>query len=97
MQRFNVSEGQIARRDASGRWQPFMLFQIDRARRMLQAGAPLGRALPGRIGLELRTIVIGGERILSKLHASRGDVFARRPVLRTLDWFYMLYRALIVY
>ena len=36
----------------------------------------------GRIGLELRMIVMGGNRILEKLQASRGDVFRHRPVLQ---------------
>ncbi len=48
--------------------------QIERARKLLQAGAPLGRALKGRIGLELRMTILGGEAILRKL--------ARRSRLR---------------
>jgi phytoene/squalene synthetase len=68
--------------------------KIGRARRMLEAGAPLGRVLKGRVGLELRTIVLGGERILRKLQNSGGDVFRHRPVLDKRDWFQMLARAL---
>jgi squalene synthase HpnC len=92
---YGVTEAQIAARDAGGAWPRFMAGQIERARRMLQAGAPLGRVLRGRIGLELRMIVLGGERILRKLHDSRGDVFAQRPVLKAADWGYMFARALI--
>ncbi len=91
---YRIEEAQIARGDAGGAWRPFMLFQIERARRLLQAGAPLGKRLPGRIGLELRMIILGGERILKKLHASGGDVFRARPVLKAPDWLYMTYRAL---
>jgi hypothetical protein len=61
---------------------------------MLQSGAPLGRALTGRIGLELRMIVAGGLRILEKIERVRGDVFRRRPVLRPLDWPLMFWRSL---
>ena len=61
---------------------------------MLEAGAPLGRVLKGRVGLELRTIVLGGERILTKLYGNDGDVFRHRPVLDKRDWFQMLARAL---
>ncbi len=96
LQLFSVSEDQIARQHANGNWRAFMFYQIDRARRMLQAGAPLGSALPGRIGLELRMIVMGGERILKKLHDRGGDIYRFRPVLRPMDWVYMLYRSLIV-
>ena len=71
-----------------------MRAQIERARKMLQAGAPLGKVLKGRMGLELRLIILGGERILKKLHDSGGDVFRRRPVLNWRDWIYMSWRAL---
>lgn len=93
MRKFGISESQIAASDASGNWPAFMSFQIERARNMLNSGAPLGSVLPGRIGLELRTIVCGGTRILEKLHAIRGDVFRHRPVLRSSDWAIMLYRS----
>ena len=94
MRKYNISEAQIAAGDTSGAWGMFMEFEIERARRLLQSGAPLGMILPGRIGLEMRTIIAGGERILYKLHKSRGDMFNHRPVLRPWDWAYMLYRSL---
>lgn len=97
MKRFGVGEEQIARCDTSGAWNDFMHFQIDRAAAMLNAGAPLGRTLRGRVGLELRTIVCGGSRIVEKLRASSGDVFRQRPVLRPFDWLGMIYRATFAY
>lgn len=93
MRKYNITESQIAEGNAAGTWALFMEFEIERARRLLQSGAPLGLVLPGRIGLEMRTIIAGGERILHKLHKSRGDMFSQRPVLRPWDWAYMLYRA----
>ncbi len=97
MAEYAVTEPQIANRDAGSNWRDLMLFQVDRTRRMLLAGAPLGRTLPGRIGLELRMIVMGGNRILEKLQASGGDVFRHRPVLSPFDWVIMLYRSLLAY
>ncbi len=94
MEKFGVTEAQIARGDAGGTWWPFMRFQIERARRLLAAGAPLGKHLPGRIGLELRLIVAGGEAILRKLYERQGDVFHHRPVLTAGDWVRMGWRAL---
>lgn len=93
MRRFRVTENHIAQRHADGDWQAFMLFQIERARRLLNAGAPLVKRLPGRLGWELRLIVTGGETILRKLHRSRGDVFMQRPQLTLRDWPSMAYRA----
>lgn len=95
LKRYRIEERQIAEGDTGGAWRPFMAFQIERARRILQAGAPLGKALRGRIGLELRLIILGGETILRKLHKSGGDVFRGRPVLKPADWPAMLLRALL--
>ena len=94
MARFGVSERQIAARETGGGWSALMAFQVQRARAMLERGAPLALALPGRIGLEIRTVVQGGLRILEKLERARGDVFRHRPVLRAWDWPLLLGRAL---
>ena len=93
MARFGISERQIAEGRCDALWQQFMKGQIERARRLLQAGAPLGFALKGRIGFEMRLIILGGERILMQLHASRGDMFRQRPKLGWTDWLNMLWRA----
>jgi squalene synthase HpnC len=95
MARFGISEQQIAEGRVDALWQQFMKTQIERARKMLQAGAPLGRALPGRIGLEMRLIILGGSRILEKLHDSKGDVFNQRPTLTSGDWLSMAWKALV--
>jgi len=52
MARFGIDEAPHFSRDASDPWRAFMQFQIDRARAMLLQGAPLGRRLRGRFGLE---------------------------------------------
>lgn len=94
LQRYRISEARIARGDASGTWSSFMQLQIERARKLLQAGAPLGLQLRGRIGLEMRLIIMGGSRILEQLHNQHGDMFNHRPKLGPRDWLVMGYRAL---
>jgi squalene synthase HpnC len=96
MARFGVNEAQIAARSASDGWWDLMRFQIQRARNMMLAGAPLATRLPGRIGLEIRTVVQGGLRILEKIENARGDIFSHRPVLGPFDWPLMLTRALVM-
>jgi squalene synthase HpnC len=93
MARFGVDERDIAARTSGPEWQNLIAYQTDRARAMLESGAPLAKALPGRIGLELRMIVQGGLRILEMLDAAHGDMFRHRPVLRPADWALMLWRA----
>lgn len=92
--RFGLSDADIARGETSEKWRTFMAFQIARTRALLFSGAPLGRMLTGRIGLELRMTTAGGARILEKIEHVRGDIFARRPVLKAYDWPLMLVRSL---
>lgn len=94
MAKYHVDAAQIAAANTGGAWQPFMLSQIERARRLLNSGAPLAKLVGGRFGLELRLIVLGGETILRKIHKARGDIFNQRPVIKPLDWPFVFARAL---
>ena len=89
-----VGERHLAEKLCDPAWQSLMKFQVERTRALMLKGAPLGRSLPGRIGLEIRATVQGGLRILEKIERAGYDVFRRRPVLRMLDWPLMLARAL---
>jgi squalene synthase HpnC len=93
MHQFSISERQIAAGDTGAQWSRFMAFQVVRARKLMESGAPLAFALKGRIGLELRMIVAGGLRILEKIERVGGDVFRHRPVLSPLDWPLMFWRS----
>ena len=93
MRRFGVTESQLAAADANAAFAGLMRFEIERTRAMLHAGAPLGRMLRGRIGLEIRVTVAGGDTILQKILNANCDVFRARPALRPLDWISMLFRA----
>lgn len=93
MSKHGVTERHVAGQLCDRNWAALMSFQVERARALLQSGAPLGRALPGRIGLEIRVTVQGGLRILEKIERARYDVFRQRPVLRWHDWPLLIARA----
>lgn len=94
LRRFGVTEETIANAQANTAWKALMQEQVTACRALLHFGQPLGRRLPGRIGLELRLIVQGGLRILEKIEHVDFDVFRRRPTLGAYDWTLMLARAL---
>lgn len=94
MQRFGVDEEDIARARADERWRALMAFECDRTRALLVSGWPLARALPGRLGLEIRATVHGSATILDKIDAVGGDVFRHRPTLGKWDWARMVTTAL---
>lgn len=87
---YGMSEDQIAQGISNDAWRALMKFQVDRARVMMVSGKPLGSILTGRIGLEMRMIIAGGLRILSKLENAQYDMFRHRPVLKPFDWVIML-------
>lgn len=95
MREFGITEAQIASQHVNRNWEKFMLFNIDRAQTMLNEGKPLERILPGRIGLEMRMIIGGGDRILYKLRNVHGDVFKHRPQLKAWDWPLILLKSLL--
>ena len=99
MARFGVDEATLdgmARTVApvTANWQALLAFEVQRARAMMLEGAPLARALPGRIGWELRLVVLGGLRILERIEAVGYDVFRHRPALGRGDWARLAWRAL---
>ena len=87
---YGISEEQIAQCICDDAWRALMKFQVDRARALMLTGKPLGNILTGRIGLEMRMIIVGGLRILSKLENAQYDMFRHRPVLKPFDWVIML-------
>jgi hypothetical protein len=83
------------RPDRRRRQRPLAALSHSKWRALLQSGRPLVRALPWRLGLELSAVIAGGTRILDRIAAVGGDVFAHRPVLRTWDWCTVAYHALV--
>ena len=88
LQRFGVTEDDIAHRTSNQAMARLMEYQVTRATAMLSAGAPLCERLSGRVGLELRLIVLGGLRILQRLKHQQNNVFSR-PRLSTTDWMWV--------
>jgi squalene synthase HpnC len=95
LRRFGVSDDHIAQARVDDGWRALLAFEVARARGLLESGRPLTRALPWRVGLEMSVIISGGLRILDRIDAVGGDVFAHRPVLATTDWFVVAWRALV--
>jgi phytoene synthase len=93
MRRFGVTEAHLREGRCDSAWVSLMKFQVERAEALMRSGEPLGRSLPGRIGLEIRVTVQGGLRILEKLAQAGYDMFRNRPVLKPMDWPLLFFRA----
>jgi squalene synthase HpnC len=93
LERFGVTEEQLAQSQINDAWRNLMRFEVDRARAMMLSGASLALRLPGRIGWELRLVIQGGLRILERIDANDYDVFRHRPTLGKTDWPLLVWRA----
>ena len=92
--RFDVSLDHIGGGIADARWQRLMRFETARTRALFDEGRLLTRRMPWRAGLELRAVIAGGLRILERIDAVGGDVFAHRPQLGKRDWLLLAWRVL---
>ncbi len=81
LRRFHCTEEDFRRESATPEFRDLIRFQIERTRAYLMWGRPLGRMLPGRIGLEIDVIVAGGLLILREIERLNWDVLSRRPVV----------------
>jgi len=94
MRKYQVNEAALQNRISNTAMQNLVQLQIQRAKALLLAGAPLGNKLAGRIGLEIRMIIQGGMHILQKLENNGGNVFLR-PRLKKSDYLGMFWNALL--
>lgn len=88
-----VSEAHISQRRSDGPMLHLMRKQYERANKLLNAGAPLGKNLKGRFGFEIRLIIAAGSRVIQKLHQQNSDLFSR-PRLNKADWLWIFWKAL---
>lgn len=96
LNRFGISEDQIAEGRWSPEWAALIDEQISQSQALMGEGAALVHQLPGRMGWEIRLTIQGGLRILEKIRRVRGDIFRFRPQLKTGDWLRMGSRALFM-
>jgi squalene synthase HpnC len=87
-----ISESEIFSQKSSEALRNLMQKQYQRAKKLLDAGAPLGKRLPGRLGLEIRLIIVAADKVLEKRFANR-QVF-QRPRLYFYDYPSLLWKAL---
>ena len=92
MEQFGVTEDDIRNNVTNPASRRLIEFQIRRTVKLMQSGAPLGKVLKGRMGLELRMTIMGGSRILYRLNQQYDDVFSR-PRLSKWDIVWVIWKA----
>ncbi|MEK6406017.1 MAG: squalene synthase HpnC [Acidobacteriota bacterium] len=85
LSRFDLTVDDLMRRGAGDGFKRLMKFEVERAREMFARGKTLCTSVGGRLGLELRSVWLGGMRILERIEQNGYDVFSHRPVITSMD------------
>ncbi|MDT9686114.1 squalene synthase HpnC [Streptomyces sp. TRM76323] len=79
MARFHVTEADLARPTAGASVRALVAYEAERARALLDEGAPLVGSVHGRLRLLLAGFVAGGHAALDAIRAARYDVLPGPP------------------
>lgn len=93
MTRFGINERDILERRASEGFRALLRFQIERTRRLFEAGRTLPERVRPPLRWELRLVWLGGMRIMDHVEAGNYDTLAWRPTVTKTDWLRLLFRA----
>ncbi|HEY8980091.1 MAG TPA: squalene synthase HpnC [Streptomyces sp.] len=84
MKRFHVTEADLAAEHTGASLRALVAFEAERARQLLNEGAPLVGSVTGRLRLLLAGFVAGGRAALHAISAVRYDVLSGPPKPGTL-------------
>lgn len=81
MQRFGVTEQEIATRRATPQFRELMKFEVARAREWFERGLPLASKVDKALAIDIELFTRGGQEILNAIERQDFDVLTRRPAI----------------
>jgi squalene synthase HpnC len=81
LERFGVTEADVARREATPEFRRLMHFEVERAQELFDRGAQLERLVDRRARLDLRLFRLGGEAVLKAIRKQHYDTLSARPTI----------------
>lgn len=94
LHRAGYSEEKLFAHLCDASFKSLLRFQVERTEALFRLGAPLAELTGGRLGLELRCVILGGMGILKKIRRLDFDTLTQRPHFKTRDKLFLLLRAL---
>jgi hydroxysqualene synthase len=94
LRHFGVTEAEIANRRTGPAVHALVRYEVARTRALFERARPLVDAMGADLAVELALMWHGGMRILDKIDAVGGRLFAERPRLSSLDKALVLARAI---
>lgn len=94
MARFNVDENMFEMKENNPNFSALLKYSIDRTRAFFSEGKYLFPFLKGRLKIEIKWTVAGGEKILSKIEKNNYQIFGKRPKLNKTDFITILLKSI---
>ena len=95
LQRFGVTEGDIAQRRITPQFRDLMRFEVERAREWFEKGLPLVGQVSSELALDLELFSRGGQEILNAIEKQDFDVLRARPAISKPRKLWLVLRALM--
>ena len=70
-------------------------YNVDRARQLFERGKGLFSFLNGKLKIEIKWTVFGGEAILDKIEKNDFDVLSYRPKLNNTDFIILFLKSIV--
>jgi len=93
LQRYGVSENDIAQTRATPQFIEMMKFEVRRAREWFERGLPLVAKVNKELAIDIELFSRGGQEILSAIERQRFDVLTSRPVISKSRKLWLVVRA----
>ena len=93
-ERFNVTESDIQARRITPEFRALLKFEVERTRKLFDAGRPLVKQVPHHIAVDVDLFTRGGLAILDRIEQVNFDVLTSRPALSKFDKDRLIGRAL---
>ncbi len=81
LRRFDVREEDIGQRRATPQFLELMQFEVQRARKWFERGAPLARMVDKALAVDIELFTRGGQEILNAIEQQGYDVLKARPAI----------------
>lgn len=94
MNRFQVTENMFEMKENNHNFSALLKHSVNRTRDFFTEGKNLFRFLKGRLKLEIKWTVAGGEKILSKIEKNDFQIFGKRPKLNKTDFISILLKSI---
>lgn len=96
LERFSVTESMFQKKDFNPDLLALVKFNVERAQVLFDEGKNILTFLKGRLKLEIKWTIAGGELILAKIRKNNFNVFHKRPILSKLDYIIILVKSIFI-